>query len=67
VLDGLLAARSVREIAADLFGPEAVEDWHPDNGVRAKTRRRIDKAVALRDGGYRDLAAGRKRRRRRAA
>ena len=57
----------MREIAADLFGAEAVMDWHPDEGLRAKTRRRIDKAVALRDGGYRDLAAGRKRRRRRAA
>ena len=60
-LDGRQAGKSVRQIAEDLFGSRRVAaDWHPDGDLRAKTRRRIRKACALMERGYRDIAAGRK-------
>ena len=50
----------MREVAEVLFGRTRVAaDWHPDGDLRAKTRRRISKAVAMMEYGYRDLAAGR--------
>ena len=50
----------MREVAEELFGRRRVAaDWHPDGDLRAKTRRRIRKAVAMTEYGYRDLAAGR--------
>ena len=33
-------------------------DWHPDGDLRAKTRRRISKAVAMMEYGYRDWRRG---------
>ena len=59
-MDGRQAGKSVREIGVELFGRERVAaDWHPDGDLRSKTRRRIRKALALMEHGYRDLAAGR--------
>ena len=56
----------MREIAAERFGAERVAaEWHPDGDLRARTRRRIGKALALMAHGYRDLAAGCARRGRR--
>ena len=45
---------------------DAAEEWDPSGGPRLKARRRIRKAEALRDGGYRAafLEPGRGRRRR---
>ena len=63
-LDGWRAGMSVREIAADLYGARRVASgWHPDGDLRSKTRRRIRKARALMEHGYRELAAGRAKRR----
>ena len=50
----------MREVAEQLFGHSRVAvDWHPDGDLRAKTRRRIRKALAMTEYGYRDLAAAR--------
>ena len=53
----------------DVLGADGTEAWYSDGGPRSKARRRIDKAKALRDGGYRAafLEPRRKRRRRGAA
>ena len=50
-----------------MLGAGGTEPWDTDGGPRSKARRRIDKAKALRDGGYRAafLEPRRKRRRRR--
>ena len=57
-LDAVNAGMSPREVAIELYGAEEVaENWYSDGGLRAKTRRRIDKAVGLMRGGYRKLAA----------
>ena len=67
VLDALGAKKSVQEVATNVLEADATEPWDTDGGPRSKARRRIDKATALRDGGYRAfLAPGRKRRRRTA-
>ena len=54
-LEARLAGRSHREIAALLWGADAVADWHPDDAVRSRVRRRLDAAKALMNGGYRAL------------
>ncbi len=49
-----------REIAEVLWGKERVaEDWWEDGWMRARIRRRLEKARAMLKG-YRDIAAGRK-------
>ena len=51
-LDGRQAGKSVREIAADLFGHRRVAvDWHPDGDLHAAPQRRINKACALMEQG----------------
>ena len=69
VLAALDADKSVRKVALDVLEADGTEAWDPNGGDRAKARRRIDKAKALRDGGYRAafLEPRRKRRRRRQA
>ena len=66
VLDARGADKSVQRVAVDVLNADATEAWNPNGGDRAKARRRIDKAVALRDGGYKAafLDSRRKRRRR---
>ena len=60
VLDGRLAGKSWRETAVDLYGADAVAaEWHADGWMRARVRRRGEKARMLMESGYRDLAAGR--------
>ena len=57
-LDALNAGKKPPQVAADLFGADEVEaNWYNDGGLRAKTRRRIDKANARMKGGYKKLAA----------
>lgn len=54
-LDAHLAGKSYRETAALLWGAEAVADWHPDDALRSRVRRRVASARALMKGGYREL------------
>jgi hypothetical protein len=55
-LDGVLAGASQREIAAALFGEDAVAHrWEPDSELRAQVRHLIRRARALMLGGYRRL------------
>ncbi|WP_460020108.1 DNA -binding domain-containing protein [Magnetospira thiophila] len=43
----------------DLFGAATVAaDWDAGSWVRSRVRRRIQKAMHLRDGGYRSLLMG---------
>lgn len=59
VLDGRLAGKSWRETAVDLYGPESVAaEWHADSWMRARVRRRGDKARTLMEINYRHLVAG---------
>ena len=59
VFDGRLAGKSWRETAVDLYGADAVAaEWHADGWMRARVRRRGEKARMLMESGYRDLAAG---------
>jgi len=55
----------VRKVALDVLEADATEPWDPSGGDRAKARRRIDKATALRDGGYKAFLQPRRKRRRR--
>ena len=60
MLDAWLAGRSLRLIAIDLFGEERVaKEWSPNGWMRARVRWRVRTALALMQGGYRELAAGR--------
>ena len=60
VLDGRLAGKSWRETAVDLYGADAVAaEWHADGWMRARVRRRGEKARMMMQSGYRHLAAGR--------
>ena len=53
---GLQAGKKPRQIAVDIYGAEEVgANWYPDGGMRSQVRRWIDKALALADGGWRDL------------
>ena len=56
VLDAKLAGRSLRLIAIDLYGEARVaREWSPDGAMRARVRWRVDKSLALMNGGYRAL------------
>ena len=56
MIDGLAAGRTARGIAEDVWGAEAVaREWTADGWMRSRARRRIRKARALADGGWRDL------------
>ena len=60
VLDAWLAGRSLRLIAIELFGEERVaREWCQNGWMRARVRWRVQIALALMEGGYRELAAGR--------
>lgn len=55
-LDGAVSGASHREIAAALFGSEAVgHRWHSDGDLRAQVRHLIRRGRALTLGGYRRL------------
>ena len=46
-LDGRLAGKSLREIAVDLYGVEAVAaEWNPDGALRSRTLRVLRRARA---------------------
>ena len=66
VLDAIDAEKSQQKVALEVFEEGGTEPWDTDGGPRSKARRRIDKAKALRDGGYGAafLEPRRKRRRR---
>ena len=56
VLDAKLAGRSLRLIAIDLYGEARVaREWSSDGTMRARVRWRVDKSLALMNGGYRAL------------
>ena len=56
VLDGLREEKTQRQIAEDIFGTDEVKaKWGPDGWMRSQVRRRIPKARALAEGGWRDL------------
>ena len=63
-VEGLAAWKSVRQIACEIHGvdAEAVKDWDSDGNVRAQMRRLVKKARFLMQGGYLELAAGRRSR-----
>ena len=66
VLDALGANKSQRLVAQEALDADPAEPWNPNGGPRSKSRRRIEKAEALRDGGYmKFLVPGGTRRRRR--
>ena len=49
-LAGIRSGKSMREIAIDLYGADAVAaDWHVDSRMRAKVRRLVDGARAASD------------------
>ncbi|MFQ5534959.1 MAG: DNA -binding domain-containing protein [Sphingomonadales bacterium] len=52
----MLAKKSHRQIAIDLFGPDEVKaEWYDGGRIRSLVRRRIEKSKHLMNGGYRDL------------
>ena len=56
-LDAALAGASLREMAAGLFGDEAVAtSWYADGGLRSRVRRLVRRGQSLMRGGYRRLA-----------
>ena len=61
-VEGLAARKSVRQIACEIHGVDAVPvtDWDPDSDVRAQVRRLVKKARFLMRGGYLELASGRR-------
>ena len=66
VLDALDAEKSHQVIAVGVLkAAGTAEKWDPNAGPRSKARRRIKKAAALRDGGYRAFLEPRRTRRRR--
>lgn len=48
-----LAGKSYSETTALLWGVEAVADWHPDDALHSRVRRRVASARALMKGGDR--------------
>ena len=52
-LDAHLAGKSYRETVSLLWGVEAVADWHPDDALHSRVRRRVASARALMKGGDR--------------
>ena len=60
MLDASLVGKSWHETAVDLYGADPVgAEWHADGWMRARVRRRGDKARTLMEGDYRRLAAER--------
>lgn len=60
-VDGVAARKTVQQIAVDMHGADRIAaDWEPDSAVRAQVRRLVTKARGLMQGGYLDLAAGRR-------
>ena len=60
-LKGVRARKSARQIAIDIHGEDEVAaSWYSDSARRAQIRRLVRKVRALINGGYRDLAAGRR-------
>ena len=59
---GLAARMSQRQIAAAIYGAEGVpeKDLYADSEVRGHVRRLVKKARFLMQGGYLELAAGRR-------
>ena len=59
---GLAARKSHRWIAAAIHGEDAVagDRWDNDSDLRAQIRRLVKKARFLMQGGYLELAAGRR-------
>ena len=64
VLDALGAKKSQQKVAVAALGADGTEAWDPNGGPRSKARRRIGKAAALRDGGWRAFLEPRRKRRR---
>ena len=67
VLAALGAGKSQQDVALEVLGADAADPWDTNGGERSKARRRIKKAEALRDGGYRAFLDPRRKRRRRCA
>jgi len=55
-LDGVLADKSYKEIALELYTPTVVKtEWYEGSWLKARIRRRVAKAKHLMDNGYRDF------------
>ena len=53
-MDALAAKKSQQAIAIDVLkAADPADEWDPNTGPRSKAKRRIKRATALRDGGYR--------------
>ncbi len=61
-MEGLAARKSQRRIAAAIHGEAAVagEGFDHESALRAQIRRLVEKARFLKQGGYLELAAGRR-------
>ena len=61
-MEGLAARRSQRRFAAAIHGEAAVagEGFDNESALRAQVRRLVEKARFLMQGGYLELAAGRR-------
>ena len=61
-VEGLVAGKTLPQIALDVYGPDTVADrgLHSDGDLRAAARRLVGKARFLMQGGYLELAAGRR-------
>lgn len=61
-MDGLAARKTAPQIARDIHGAERMAErgWERDSDLRAQVRRLVKKARELMQGGYLDLAAGRR-------
>ena len=58
-LAGIRSGKSMREIAVDLYGADAVAaDWHVDSRMRAKVRRLVQRTRAESDGEPDNAGAG---------
>ena len=59
ILDALSLQKTQRDIAIELYGQEEVDgEWYDASALRARVRRRIAKALEMRDGGYIKLLDG---------
>ncbi len=55
-MDGFLGGKCLREIAADIFSPEYVNDfWTDRDWLKSRVRRRIKRGRYFLDGGYMEL------------
>ena len=61
-MEGLAAGRTQRQIALEVYGADRVADkgLDSDSDLRAAARRLVKKARFLMQGGYLELAAGRR-------